>query len=43
MKKYLEEGFSLDKLTAELSNIHSEFYFALNGTEVIGYLKVNFG
>lgn len=43
MKKYLEEGFSLDKLTAELTNNHSAFYFAWRGDEVVGYLKVNFG
>ncbi len=43
MKKYLEEGFSVEKLTAELNNPDSEFYFALFNREVIGYLKVNFG
>ena len=43
MRQYLEKGFSLQKLTAELQNPESEFYFAtLNGT-VIGYLKLNFG
>ena len=43
MKKYLEEGFSVEKLTAELNNYDSEFYFALFNKDVIGYLKVNFG
>lgn len=43
MKKYLEEGFSVEKLTAELNNHDSEFYFALFNKDVIGYLKVNFG
>lgn len=43
MKKYLEEGFSVEKLTAELNNPDSEFYFALLNEEIIGYLKVNFG
>ena len=28
MTKYLEEGFALDKLTAELSDKNAEFYFA---------------
>jgi ribosomal protein S18 acetylase RimI-like enzyme len=43
IKIYLEESFSTKKLTAELLNVESEFYFAtLNGT-VIGYLKLNFG
>lgn len=43
MKKYLEEGFSLEKLTDELNNNNSEFYFALSENKVIGYLKINFG
>ena len=40
MKSYLEEGFSKEKLTAELSDKNSEFYFATLEKEVIGYLKV---
>ena len=43
MVKYLEEGFSIEKLLEELNNEHSVFYFALFGAEVIGYLKLNFG
>lgn len=43
MKKYLEEGFSSEKLTAEITDKNSEFYFALLDNKVIGYLKVNFG
>lgn len=43
MKTYLKEGFSLEKLTTELNNENSEFYFAKSDNEVIGYLKVNFG
>lgn len=43
MRNYLEEGFSKEKLTVELNNKNSEFYFALLNKEVIGYLKVNFG
>ena len=43
MRNYLEEGFSKEKLTAELKNKDSEFYFAILEDEVIGYLKVNFG
>ncbi|WP_339757500.1 GNAT family N-acetyltransferase [Algoriphagus aquimarinus] len=42
MKKYLESGFSTEKLTEELSDLNAEFYFAeLNG-KTIGYLKLNF-
>lgn len=40
---YLAEGFSEQKLEAELQNEDSLFYFALQGEKVIGYLKVNFG
>lgn len=43
MEKYLNEGFTIEKLTAELQNKNSEFYFALYEDEIIGYLKVNFG
>jgi ribosomal protein S18 acetylase RimI-like enzyme len=43
MKKYLEDGFSAEKLADELAHEHSEFYFALDGQEAIGYLKLNTG
>jgi len=43
MDSYLEEGFSLEKLSAEVNNENSEFYFAKINNEVVGYLKVNFG
>lgn len=43
MKQYLADGFSIEKLTDELNNENSEFYFALSETNVIGYLKINFG
>ncbi|KAJ1604385.1 hypothetical protein OJ253_3702 [Cryptosporidium canis] len=43
MKKYLEEGFSAEKLRGELLNSHTAFYFAVLNGEVIGYLKLNFG
>nr|WP_294931263.1 GNAT family N-acetyltransferase [uncultured Flavobacterium sp.] len=43
MKSYVEEGFSNEKLTAELNDKNSEFYFAILDSKVIGYLKINFG
>lgn len=43
MAKYLDEGFSIEKLTTELNNQSSEFYFATFGDEIVGYLKLNFG
>ncbi|RTL14489.1 MAG: GNAT family N-acetyltransferase [Flavobacteriaceae bacterium] len=43
MQKYLDEGFSIEKLTIELTDTNAEFYFAVLDEEVIGYLKLNFG
>lgn len=43
INKYLDEEFSIEKLTTELNNINSEFYFALFENNIIGYLKINFG
>lgn len=43
MEIYLVEGFSIEKLTAELKDKNVEFYFATLDNSVIGYLKVNFG
>lgn len=43
MKRYLEEGFSIEKLTSELIDANTEFYFAVLDDRVIGYLKLNFG
>jgi len=41
MAKYLTEEFSLEKLSVELNNKNSEFYFAIFEKEIIGYLKLN--
>lgn len=43
MKEYLENGFSTEKLTAELNDQNAEFYFAEFDGKTIGYLKVNVG
>ncbi len=43
MKKYLGERFSVEQLSGELSKPQSEFYFATQGDDIVGYLKVNFG
>ena len=42
LDKYLEESFSNETLTAELTNPHSSFYFAEIEHNVVGYLKINF-
>ncbi len=43
MKKYLDVGFSKDKLITELNDSNSVFYFAILDDNAIGYLKLNFG
>ncbi|MBX9448916.1 MAG: GNAT family N-acetyltransferase [Taibaiella sp.] len=43
MKKYLEDRFSVEKLSAELGDENAKFYFARSGHNVIGYLKLNTG
>ncbi|MBD8081749.1 GNAT family N-acetyltransferase [Chryseobacterium caseinilyticum] len=43
MEQYMTTGFTTEKLTAELQNQNSKFYFAVLQDEVVGYLKVNFG
>lgn len=43
MIKYLDEGFSIEKLSTELEDENSEFYFVFLDSKVIGYLKLNFG
>ncbi len=43
MRKYLEEGFSIEKLTSELNDKNAAFYLAENSDNVVGYLKLNFG
>lgn len=43
MTKYLNEEFSIEKLTTEHNDKNAEFYFATYDENVIGYLKLNFG
>lgn len=43
MTKYLDEAFSLEKLTTELNDNNAEFYFAAMDEKIVGYLKLNFG
>ena len=43
MQKYLDENLSLERLQAELNNPESEFYFASNNEQIVGYLKINVG
>lgn len=41
LKKYIDEAFSAEKLSAELSDARSHFYFAEESGRALGYLKVN--
>lgn len=43
MNNYLEEGFSIDRLTTELNDENAAFFFATFSNNIIGYLKLNFG
>ena len=43
MNDYLTTGFSSEKLSAELGNQSSQFYFAIVEDEVVGYMKLNLG
>jgi len=43
MRKYLDEAYAADRLAAELSDPDVYFYFAKEGEQVIGYLKLNAG
>jgi ribosomal protein S18 acetylase RimI-like enzyme len=43
MAKYLEEAYSYEKLSTEINNPNSFFYFAMLDEKVIGYLKLNMG
>jgi ribosomal protein S18 acetylase RimI-like enzyme len=42
MQAYLDDNFSIEKLTAELSIKDSHFYFAKQNNQVMAYLKINF-
>ena len=42
MKHYLQENLSLTKLSAEMGNPDSEFFFAMLKTQPVGYMKLNY-
>ncbi len=43
IQKYLDEAFSVSRLTEELNDNNVVFYFAIHEDQVIAYLKLNFG
>lgn len=40
---YLEEAYNLPKLTRELENPQSAFYFLQDNDQTVGYIKLNWG
>jgi diamine N-acetyltransferase len=38
---YLASSFNAEQLLTQINHPDSEFYFAVSGTEILGYLKVN--
>lgn len=43
LNKYLHEQLSIDKLSKEIQNPESAFYFGERNNEAAGYLKLNWG
>ncbi len=43
MEKYLEDSFNIPRLTAELSDLDSQFFMAWDEETAVGYLKLNSG
>jgi len=41
MKAYMEKAFDRQRLLSELQNENSDFYFAKEGTDIVGYIKLN--
>ncbi len=41
MKAYMDKAFDREKLLSELQNEDSEFFFAKEGNDILGYLKLN--
>ncbi|MFV8772421.1 GNAT family N-acetyltransferase [Aerococcus urinaeequi] len=43
MRIYLEDAYNREKLTAELTETNSQFFFLKENNETVGYLKLNVG
>ena len=43
IQDYLSKHFTLEQINKELQNSNSEFYFAVLETQIVGYIKVNYG
>jgi diamine N-acetyltransferase len=40
---FLDSAYSIERLSKELQNLESEFYFIKEEYKTVGYLKINFG
>lgn len=40
---YMSEAYTLPQFQAEMNNPESVFFFALSGSEIAGYIKLNWG
>jgi ribosomal protein S18 acetylase RimI-like enzyme len=43
IEKYITANFNESQIETELNNPESLFYLATSGTQIIGYMKLNFG
>lgn len=43
MENFLRDAYSIETLTAEITNPESEFYFLYQEERLVGYLKLNVG
>ncbi len=43
LNKYIKTNLTIEKLILELTDPDSEFYFAMDNSKILGYLKLNSG
>lgn len=43
LQKYLDEAYDIEVLSQELAQEQSAYFFALKNTQIVGYLKLNWG
>ncbi|MBW1297641.1 GNAT family N-acetyltransferase [Aquimarina litoralis] len=43
IQKYLDQNFTLNKITEEILHPESQFFFITYQNDIVGYIKLNFG
>lgn len=43
MLQYASEAYTFEKIASEVNNADSQFYLATLNSQIVGYLKINFG